>query len=81
MAKEPEKQSLPNIKALKPFRLKGSSVSEGTVLPKSAFSKKDDWLNLCNMSPAKCAQTDEAIGEPKAPSPKGKGGAMPQPAG
>lgn len=68
MADEKKK---PNILALKAFRLKGKVVAQGEVVAKTAFAKKSDWQNLCNMDPApRCEETDKAVGKPKAAKPQ-----------
>lgn len=70
MADAHEDKAKPNIKALKSFRLKGDVVAKDEVIRKSAFAKKGDWQNLCNMSPPKAEETDEKVGAPSAVKPK-----------
>jgi hypothetical protein len=65
-----DKKPLPNVKALKSFRMKGRPIQVGEVVAKEAFADKNEWLNLCHMTPAVCEETDEAVGNPKG----GKGG-------
>lgn len=66
MADKYEDKSKKNIKALRPFRIKGIAIDKGEVVEKARFAKKGDWQNLCNMSPAKAEETNDAVGKPKA---------------
>lgn len=59
----------PNIKALSAYMLNGEPVAKGEVKSKKDFSNKADWQNLCNMEPARCEETDEKVGAPKAEKP------------
>lgn len=65
MADKNEDKAKKNIKVLKAFRIKGRATAVGEVVTKEAFGKKGEWQNLCNMSPPKAEETDEAVGKPK----------------
>jgi hypothetical protein len=56
-----KKKALPNVRALKAFRLGGEHVKAGAVLPKAAFPKTSDWQNLCHMDPARAEETGDAV--------------------
>ena len=72
----------PNVKALSAYMLKGKPVAKGQVMSKKDFTNKADWQNLCNMEPARCEETADAVGAPKAEKPaddkkSGKGSKAP----
>ena len=60
-----EDKKMPNIKALRDFRLNGAAVVKGEVVAKSKFQNKGDWLNLCHMKPPRAEETDAKVGKPK----------------
>lgn len=60
------KKELPNIKALKEYRLKGKAIVVGQVVSKKDFDNKSDWRVICNMKPnPRGVETDDKVGMPK----------------
>ena len=62
---------LPNLKVLRPFRLKGEHIEPGSVVSKSDFENAGDWAELVTMTPQTCTQTDEK--PTVVPGPKDRG--------
>jgi len=50
-----------NLKVLREIRIKGKAVGKGSVIAKSEFANKGDWLNLCGMKPARLEETDDGL--------------------
>ena len=70
-------KKLPNLKVLKPIRLKGVHLAVGTVVAKADFAtagddKTGDWLDLCAMEPPTLVQTVEGTDADTAPKKRGK---------
>ena len=78
-------KKLPNLKVLKPIRLKGVHLAVGTVVAKADFAsagddRTGDWLDLCAMEPPTLVQTAESTGAVTAPTKKrGKTATVPLP--
>ena len=69
-----KKKELPNIRALKEFRLKGKPIVEGQVISKKDFDNKSDWRNICTMQPTpRGEETDDKVGKPEPEKAEGKG--------
>lgn len=61
-------KKLPNLKVLKPIRLKGTHLAIGAVVAKADFAtagddRTGDWLDLCAMEPPTLVQTAEGTGD------------------
>lgn len=56
-------KKLNNIRILRDIRVCGKVVEKGDVIAKTTFANKSDWQNLCNMQPARCAETDKKVGK------------------
>lgn len=72
----------PNLKVLKPIRVKGKHYAEGSVVAKTDFAtlgdeRTGDWLDLCAMEPPVLVQTDEPLDA--AVKKRGKSAAVPLP--
>lgn len=78
-------KKLPNLKVLKPIRLKGVHLAVGTVVAKAEFAtagddKTGDWLDLCAMEPPTLVQTTEGTGDaPSETATKKRGKTAPVP--
>ena len=80
-------KKMPNLKVLKPIRLKGVHLAVGTVVAKADFAtagddKTGDWLDLCAMEPPTLVQTVEPVGAgtpDTAPKKRGKTVIVPLP--
>ena len=71
-----EKKALPNVKALKQFRMNGKVVVVGQVVAKSDFKQKSDWQNLAHMDKPRVEETADKVGLPTK-SKKASAGGMP----
>lgn len=59
-----------NLLILKEIRIGGKPQPVGSVIAKGDFPNKGDWQNLCNMTPARCIETDAPVaGAPVADAP------------
>jgi len=59
-------KKLPNLKVLRPLRVKGEHYRPNDVVAKSAFAvagddRTGDWMDLCAMEPPSLAQSDEPV--------------------
>jgi len=61
-----------NIRAMREIRVRGKVVKKDEVIAKSAFAHKGDWQNLCHMTPPRCEETDDSVGEAKVSSKSNK---------
>lgn len=52
----------PNLLVVKSIRLKGRHVDAGSVIPKTSFDNKGDWLDLVHMSDPILEETDDPVG-------------------
>jgi hypothetical protein len=65
-------KKLPNLKVLRPLRVKGEHYRPGDVVAKSAFAvagddRTGDWMDLCAMEPPSLVQTDEPVSRGEKP--------------
>lgn len=51
-----------NLKVLRHIRIAGKHIEAGSVIAKSDFESKGDWMDLCQMKPARLEETDEKLG-------------------
>lgn len=78
-------KKLPNLKVLKPIRLRGVHLAIGSVVAKTDFAtagddRTGDWLDLCAMEPPTLVQTAEPVGDaPGETATKKRGKAAPAP--
>lgn len=58
-----------NLKVLKSIRFKGEHIEAGSVIKKTMFDNKNDWLDLCCGKSPKLEQTADAVrDEPRTPN-------------
>lgn len=50
-----------NLKVLRHIRIAGVHIEAGSVIAKSEFESKGDWMDLCQMKPARLEETDEKL--------------------
>jgi len=66
MKPEFEDKTKPNLKVLQEFRIKGAAQPKGSVIAKSAFPAKQDWMNLLHMAKPRVEETADKVAKAKA---------------